>query len=589
MTQDQGLTLLLIGATVLLFLSGRLRHDVVALSALLAAVAVGLVPAREAFAGFADPAVITVACVLVLSRALQVSGAVDWLARHVLPAGGGAVLTLAALCGLGAFLSAFMNNVGALALLMPVALQAATRVGLMPGQVLMPLAFATVLGGTVTLIGTPPNLIVAGFRGREAGQPFEMFDFTPAGLAVTLAGLVFIVLAGWRLVPGRSGSGGDEFDPGAYMAELTVPEGAPAIGATLAEIEAALAEAGGQVVALERGGAFLSAPRPSRRVQQGDILVLEADLSALIEVVRPLGLKLAQREDTPRAERSEEIVLREYVVRPDSGIAGSTPTDLSLRTRHGINLLAVGRSGTRAATRLRAWRFRAGDTLLLQGAAEALSAFAQTAGFVPLAARDLRLPDPKQALLAAAIMGCAVAAAAMGLAPPAIAFAGGMLAVMLTRILPLSEVYHSIDWSVIVLLAAMMPVARAMETSGTAALIAEALMTHVARGHAVLALGLILVVTMTLSDVMNNAATAAVMCPIAIGAAGALGVNPDAFLMAVAVGASCSFLTPIGHQNNTLILGPGGFRFGDYWRLGLPLEIVVAAVGIPVILWAFPL
>ncbi|PTX53262.1 di/tricarboxylate transporter [Gemmobacter caeni] len=589
MTTDQGLSLLLICATVLLFLSGRLRHDIVALSALIAAVTVGLVPADRAFDGFAQPAVITVACVLVLSRALQVSGAVDWLARNALPSSGGPVRTLLTLCGLGAFLSAFMNNVGALALLMPVALQIAPRAGLTAGQALMPLAFGTVLGGTVTLIGTPPNLIVAGFRARSGEAPFAMFDFTPVGLAVTLAGLAFITLVGWRLVPKRQGSTGEDFDTGAYMAELTVPPEAAAIGMTLAEIEAKLAEAGGQIVAMERRGTWLTAPRASRKVIEGDLLVMEADLATLIEAAQPLGLKLAERDPEQESRRNDEVLLREYVVRPDSALAGSTPADLGLRSRYGINLLAVARSGQRAATRLREWRIRAGDVLLLQGQAEALSGFSAHAGFIPLAERDLHLPRPRQALLASGIMAAAVAAAALGFAPPAIAFTCGMLAVMITRLVPLSDVYDSIDWSVIVLLAAMMPVADAMESSGAAKLVAETLMTHVAQGNAVVALGLILVVTMTLSDVMNNAATAAVMCPITLGAASALSVNPDAFLMAVAIGASCSFLTPIGHQNNTLILGPGGFRFGDYWRLGLPLEAVVAAVAIPVILWVFPL
>lgn len=592
MTMGQMSILAILALTVAAFLYGRWRHDVVALGALIATVLAGLVPTAEAFDGFGHPAVITVACVLVLSRALQVTGAVDVLARRVIPPGGGPATVLAVLCGLGAFLSSFMNNVGALALLMPLALQLAPRIGLTPGRLLMPLAFTTVLGGTVTLIGTPPNLIIAGLRERTGAEPFGMFDFTPVGLAVTVVGVAFIALVGWRLVPIRNGTGTDSFDAGAYMTELLVPEGAKAIGQTLADVEARLQDIGGQIVALERRGIYIPAPRQTRAIESGDILVIEGEVGALIDSAMPLGLKLAARAPDvvdAVARPTEELLLREYVVRPDSPVAGATAADLELRSRHGINLLAVSRGGQRAAVRLRAWRIRSGDVLLLQGAAEALAGFVQDARLVALAPRDLRLPDPAKALTATLVMAAAVLGAASGFVAPELAFACGLLATMVLRTLPLRDIYDSIDWPVIVLLAAMMPVAAAMETTGAAALIADVLMQSMARGHPVIALILLMAVTMTLSDVMNNAATAAVMGPIALGSAAALGVNPDAYLMAVALGASCSFLTPIGHQNNTLILGPGGFRFGDYWRLGLPLELIALVVGVPAILWAFPL
>lgn len=592
MTMGQMSILAILALTVAAFLYGRWRHDVVALGALVATVLAGLVPTAEAFDGFGHPAVITVACVLVLSRALQVTGAVDVLARRVIPPGGGPATVLAVLCGLGAFLSSFMNNVGALALLMPLALQLAPRVGLTPGRLLMPLAFTTVLGGTVTLIGTPPNLIIAGLRERTGAEPFGMFDFTPVGLAVTVVGVAFIALVGWRLVPIRNGTGTDSFDAGAYMTELLVPEGAKAIGQTLADVEARLQDIGGQIVALERRGIYIPAPRQTRAIESGDILVIEGEVGALIDTAMPLGLKLAARAPDvvdAVARPTEELLLREYVVRPDSPVAGATAADLELRSRHGINLLAVSRGGQRAAVRLRAWRIRSGDVLLLQGGAEALAGFVQDARLVALAPRDLRLPDPAKALTATLVMAAAVLGAASGFVAPELAFACGLLATMVLRTLPLRDIYDSIDWPVIVLLAAMMPVAAAMETTGAAALIADVLMQSMARGHPVIALILLMAVTMTLSDVMNNAATAAVMGPIALGSAAALGVNPDAYLMAVALGASCSFLTPIGHQNNTLILGPGGFRFGDYWRLGLPLELIALVVGVPAILWAFPL
>jgi di/tricarboxylate transporter len=558
--------------------------------------------------------VITVACVLVLSRGLQASGAVDALTRNLLPAKAGPTLSITALTALGALLSAFMNNVGALALLMPVAIQVARRVELPPGRVLMPLAFGSILGGMTTLIGTPPNLIVSAFRAQTGAGTFAMFDYAPVGLAVAVAGVVLIALVGWRLVPTRGGTGIEGFESGAYITEARVPEGSKAEGRTLKEIDAELERNDAQVIGLVRNEVRVNAPSPGRRVRAGDILVVEAEAEALATSLSGLGLKLEEAQpratspepvpegdatperddagpDDPDARRegSDEVVLMELVVLPASPIAGRSASDLLLRSRYGLNLLAVSRQGHRSVARLRSLRIAAGDVLLMQGQPDALTEFAGNSGCLPLAERELRIPDRRKAVIASSIMVAAIAGAAFGLLPAAVSFAAGVLLSMAMRTVPPRAVYSAIDWPVIVLLAALIPVAGAMESTGTADLIARFLLDSLAQGNAVLGLGIMLVVTMMLSDVMNNAATAAVMCPIAIGAAAQLGVNADPFLMAVAVGASCAFLTPIGHQNNTLILGPGGFRFGDYWRLGLLVEIVVVAVSIPMLLRFWPL
>ncbi len=605
MTNAQGLILAILGATVALFLWGRWRHDMVAMAALLACVAAGLVPAREAFAGFGHPAVVTVACVLVLSRALQASGAVDALARAVLPAAAGPLPTMAALTVLGAVLSAFMNNVGALALLMPVAVQSAARLELPPARLLMPLAFGSILGGMVTLIGTPPNLIVSGFRAQTGAGTFGMFDFAPVGLAVAAAGVAFIVAVGWRLVPARRPHGDEGFDTAAYLTEARVGARSKAAGLTLREIERELDDVGAQVVGLVRREVRVTAPSPGRVVRAGDILVVEAEAESLADALARLGLELEEAQ--PAAgdaaakrgagdaaapaddESAREIALAELVVLPASALVNRSASDIALRTRYGLNLLAVSRRGRRSLTRLRSLALQPGDLLLMQGPPDTIAEFASAMGCVPLAGRELRVPDRRQAIQAAAVMAAAVGGAAFGLLPAAIAFAAGVLATMALRTLAPRAVYDAVDWPVVVLLAALIPVAGAMQTTGTADLLGRWLLEGVAQGHAVVALALVLVVTMCLSDLMNNAATAAVMCPVALGAAAALGVNADAFLMAVAVGASCAFLTPIGHQNNTLILGPGGLRFGDYWPLGLPLEVLVVAVGVPALLLAWPL
>ncbi|MBG6072946.1 MULTISPECIES: SLC13 family permease [unclassified Polaromonas] len=658
MTQDQILILSILACTVGMFLWGRWRHDMVAMGSLLACVLAGVLPAVDALAGFGHPAVITVACVLVMSRGLLTSGAVDVLTRYALPKKSGPTLSLLALMGLGAVLSGFMNNVGAMALLMPVAIQLAKRLELTPGQVLMPLAFGTILGGMTTLIGTPPNLIVSGFRAETGAGGFGMFDFTPIGLAVALVGVVFVALAGWRLVPARKQSGLDGFETSSYLTEARVLPDSKSIGKSLLELETVLDEAGAQVVGLVRNEIRMTAPGLMRRVHAGDILVIEAEADALSGLLSSLELRLEESGRPPEPEDDEnpvaadlesktkakqkaktkakvveqsqdprrdktgqglaasaalakgedkadedaddepdddktdtagEIVLMELVVLPGSMLAGRSASDVLLRTRYGINMLALSRQGDTQRLRLRLLPIKPGDLLLMQGSPDAINEFAADNGCVPLAERELRIPNQRKAWLSVGIMTFSVGMAAFGLLPAAISFAMGVLASMALRTVPPRGVYEAIDWPVVVLLAALIPVAGAMQTTGTADLIARLLLENVAQGHAVVGLALILVVTMFLSDLMNNAATAAVMCPIALGTASALGVNPDSFLMAVAIGASCAFLTPIGHQNNTLILGPGGFRFGDYWRLGLPLEILVAAVSIPMLLLVWPL
>ena len=615
MIYDQTVVFVILAGTIGLFVWGRWRHDMVAMASLLACVFAGLVPLESAFFGLGHPAVITVACVLVLSAGLQATGAVDALIQRVLPKSAGKTLSIGALVVLGAILSGFMNNVGAMALLMPIAVQVAARLDVPPGRVLMPLSFGTILGGMTTLIGTPPNLIVSGFRAETGAGGFGMFDFTPVGAAVAGTGIVFAVLVGWRLVPSRQAAGAATFDTGTYFTEVRIASGAKAVGKTLREVERSLEEADAQVVGMVRNDFRISVPNPVSVLREGDILVIEAEPESLAEVLSRLGLKLEEevpvqteedKDDSTTSDRAEgksaekkpdekkdsqgdEIELQELVVMQSSGLIGRSAAAIQLRTRHGLNLLAISRQGRRSIQRLRSASIQAGDVLLMQGSQAALSGFTSTYACVPLAKRAIMLPVKGRATLAMLVMGIAIGAAAFGLLPAAVAFASGVLAFMVLRIMPPRMVYEAIDWPVIILLGALFPVAGAMASTGAADLLAQGLLKNIAQGHPVVALTLILIVTMTLSDFMNNAATAAVMCPISISTAAQLGVSADSFLMAVAIGASCAFLTPIGHQNNTLILGPGGFRFGDYWRLGLPMEILVVVVSLPMLLWIWPL
>ncbi|MCZ4304140.1 SLC13 family permease [Zoogloeaceae bacterium G21618-S1] len=603
MQTDQLLLFAILAATIGLFLWGRWRHDVVALAGLLACVLAGLVPSAEAFAGFGHPAVITVAAVLVLSRGLQNTGAVNALAQRLLAPEAGPTLSIAVLIAVGAVLSAFMNNVGAMALLIPVAVQTASRHELPPGKVLMPLAFGTLLGGMTTLIGTPPNLIVSSFRKSTGAGSFGMFDFTPVGLAVALGGIVFLAVLGWRIVPHRETKGAAGFDTGNYLTEAWVTGDGKAVGKHLHEIERALEAADAQVVGMVRNAFRVSAPNPWRLLREGDILVIEADPESLTTALADLGLSLQgpAKDDDAKPERrkgdedekkskdADETELQELVVLPTSSLIGRSIGNIHVGTRFGLNLLAISRQGRQSIKRLRSTAIRAGDVLLMQGTPEALGAFAGSFGGVPLAPRDIAIPNRGRATVAVAIMAVAIAGAAFGLLPAAIAFACAVLAFVVLRIITPDKLFDAVDWPVVVLLGALIPVAGAMASTGAADALAQGLLGGIARGHPVVALTLILVATMTLSDFMNNAATAAVMCPIAISVAEQLGATPDAFLMAVAIGGSCAFLTPIGHQNNTLILGPGGFSFGDYWRLGLPMELLVVTISVPMLLWVWPL
>ena len=589
MTLDQGIAFGTLAGAFGLFLWGGLRHDVVAMLALIAVVLTGLIPFNQAFSGFAHPAVITVAAVLILSRALQNAGIVDVIVRLLAPLRGHRTVQIGAQAGLIAVLSGFMNNVGALALMLPVALRNAYRDGYPPAISLMPLAFASLLGGMVTLIGTPPNLIISAFRNREVGQPFGMFDFAPVGGAVALAGLAFIVLIGWRLLPAdRRGASDEALDIGDYLAEARVAEEGKADGKSVAEIEA-LGEGEVRVIGLVRRKKRRMAPAPTEQVRAGDVLIVEGAPNAIKGLVDVAGIELLDSEGLGMEElRGEGIELVEAIIKPGSRLAGRTAASARLRRAYGINLLAVARHGKRIGERLGDIRFQVGDVLLLQGPTDTLSDSLTEFGCLPLADRPLQIGRARRLLSAGGIFGAAIAATMFGLVPVQVAFMTAATAVVVVGIVRPGEIYDSIDWPVIVLLGAMIPVGAALESSGGAGLVAGAIAAAGRDLAPVWTIALLLVGTMTLSDAINNNATAVLMAPIAVTVATRLGVSADPFLMAVAIGASCAFLTPIGHQSNTLVMEPGGYKFGDYWRVGLPLEVIIAVVAVPMILLVWP-
>jgi len=593
MTAPQLLLFAILGVLFVFLAWGRWRYDVVAFTALMAAVIGGLVPAREAFSGFGHPATITVVAVLIISRALTTSGAIDWVTRAIAPAAARSWSHVGALSGVAAAMSGFMNNVGALGLLMPVALQSARKAGRSPATILMPLSFGSILGGLVTLIGTPPNIIVAAYRGEIAGVPFGMFDFTPVGAVTAIAGLLFVATIGWRLVPAAASSraaGEELFDIEGYIAEAKIPKDSGAYGKTLAEIEKMTKDIDALVVGIVRRKRLYRRPSRAEPLKTTDRLVIEAGPQEIGQFASRLGLELATHKGNRKSPLTgEDNALVEAVVAPRSRLEGQTVEGQSLIGRHGFTVLAVARQGTPHRGRLGSLRLRIGDVMLLLGdadrASEALAAF----GALPLAERGISHGNRRDALTLIAIFAAAIAASSLGLLPTVVSLCLAAVAMVVVGLVPIRGLYESVEWPVVVLLGSLIPVGGALQTTGATDVIATAIHTLTQGGSAVLVLVLLMVVTMTLSDILNNAATAVVMAPIAVGVANRLGVEADPFLMAVAVAASCAFLTPIGHQNNALVMGPGGYRFGDYWRMGLPLEIIIVAVSIPMILWVWPL
>ncbi|MFY9941010.1 MAG: SLC13 family permease [Desulfobacterales bacterium] len=592
-TFDQAVVFAILAATLVLFVWGRWRYDLVAVGALLLVFIAGLVPAEQVFLGFGHPAVVTVAAVLVLSRGLLNAGVVDSLSRSLARVGPRPMLQVATLTGIVVLCSGFMNNVGALALLMPVAIWMSRQSGRSPSLLLMPLAFGSLIGGLITLIGTPPNIIIALFRAETGLPAFGMFDFTPVGLGVAAAGLFFISLVGWRLTPRREGqSAPDElFEIEDYISEVIVPEGAKTVGRTIFHLTSAMEkETEATVVGLIRGERHIAAPAWYEVIQAGDILMVEAtpeDLKALID---GMGLALAEcKGDCKEILGSEEIRLMEAVITADSPLPGTTAASLHLRRNFGVNLLAIARRGRRLERRLGKTQFFIGDILLLQGSEEALQTTLKTFKCLPLAERGLRIGQPRQVFLALGIFGGAMALSALNLLPVQVAFIAAAVIMVMTGLVPLGDIYESIDWPIIVLLGAMFPLGHALESTGGAKLIAAQLLLLSGHFPPMATLAVLLVGTMLLSNVVNNAAAAVLMAPIAITLANGMAVSVDPLLMAVAVGSSCAFLTPVGHQSNALVMAPGGYRFGDYWRLGLPLSILVTVVAVPLILYFWPM
>ncbi|MDF1654058.1 MAG: SLC13 family permease [Coxiellaceae bacterium] len=576
---------------MVLFISNRLRFDIVALLTLAVSVIIGAVPFHLVYSGLDNSAVITVACVMVISFALNESGILNTAVDKLSHVTKNKFLHITILCIITAILSAFMNNVGALALLMPIAIRTSIENKRSPAIILMPMALASAMGGLTTMIGTPPNLLISSFRQQALGEPFAMFDFGKVGLWIAIAGVIFIVLVGWRLLPIRKSTehSDDIFQIEDYITEIKVTEKSSVIDQSIGEFEKLLEEEY-VVLGMIRNHQKRFSLRASMTIEANDILIIEATSGVIEKLLSKGKLEIyGDRLHMSDELHSDDIATMEAVVPQASRMEGRSWQASRLRSRYQINLLAIAREGKPFKERMNHVVLQAGDVVLLQGPQETLRSTSHRIGLLPLIGRGITTQKKNLAYLPLLIFIVAIILAAVQWVPVQVSFGGAVLLMALTRTIPIRQLYDSIEWPIIILLAAMIPVGNALVTTGGTDLITHSLLSVAKEIHPIGMLALLLIVTMTLSDFMNNAVTTVVMAPIAISIARALGVAIDPFLMAVAVGASCSFLTPIGHQNNTLVMGPGGYKFSDYIRIGLPLEIIVIVISIPLIEWIWPL
>ncbi len=591
MTADQAVLFAIIIGVFVFLLWGRFRYDLVAFTALVVALLTGVIPKHDVFSGFGHPAVVIIALVLIVSRGLSRSGAIEMLARRVIDPKRSVGAHVGIMATVAAALSGIMNNVAALALLMPIDLQAARRAKRSPALTLMPLSFASILGGMITLIGTPPNIVIATFREGALGAPYGMFDFFPVGVIVALAGVLFVAFIGWRLIPvdrSRRDSTKELEDLEGYIAEVKVLESSEAVGKPLGDLDSLAEENDVHLLGLVRGGKRLRGRARREEIRENDLVVVEGSPEAIDGFAGAAGFEYGgAKEDGGIGSEVEELI--EVVVPEGARIAGRSALGVRLLYRQGVTLLGISRRGKRIRERVRKATILPGDILLLFGPEDRLGDVVRWLGCLPLAERGIGITRRSKAYLAVGLFAGAILAASTGLLYLPLALAAVVVAYIGLGIVPLSQVYEAIEWPVIVLLGSMIPLGAALASSGGTALVARGIANATAGLPTAAVLAVLMLVTMSLSDVLNNVATVLIAAPIGVDLAGRLGANPDAFLMAVAVSASCAFLTPIGHKNNTIIMGPGGYRFGDYWRMGLPLEIVVVLVGLPMILLVWPL
>ena len=591
MTLDQTLLILIFVFLFGFLLWGKLRYDLVAFTSLVTGVLVGVVPYENAFDGFGHPATIIVALVLIVSKGLINSGAIYFIGQKISQFGKSIWKHISVIGLIGAILSAFINNVAALALLMPIDINKARNSNWTPKATLMPLSFATILGGMATLIGTPPNIIISGIRHEYSGETFKMFDFLPVGGITALTGLIFISFIGWRLIPKSSSSedaGKELIEIATYVSNLVVTKNSSVVNKKLFEIYSEAEKFDVAILGVVRKDIRIDKGSKNIELQVNDQLLIDATPEELDEFRSLLKLDFPFNKNKILAE-SENFIPCEVAVTEESRLVGRTASKVGLGWRKSTILLGISRKGRPIKRQTRKTVIRAGDILLLLIPKETYTDVINWLNCLPLADRGLNITNTNKMKIALLVFFFGLILTSIGIVKLPIILGVVVIIYCLLKIIPIRQVYKSVEWPVIVLLASIIPLGAALETNGTTSLIVNALTNFCIGLEPWLIISLLMILTMTLSDMLNNTATTIVIAPIGIKLAENLHMNPDTFLMAIAIAASCAFLTPIGHKNNTIILGPGGYSFADYWRVGLPLECLILAVSVPTLLFFWPL
>jgi len=583
------LSILLIA--IFLFATEWIRMDLVSLMVLLALGLTRQVTPTEAFAGFSNPAVITVAAMFIISAAIANTGATIKLGRRLMQYAGTSEFRLVVIVMVTvAGFSAFINNIGATAMMMPLVIAMAQKVRIPPSKLLIPLAFGSLMGGVCTLIGTPPNILMNELLFEYTGQSFRMFDFTPIGLLIVAAGVTYMVKVGFKLLPSRkSGTLTHAYQVKEYVTEVAVLENSPLIGKTLAqcgfEHEFKL-----KVRALLRNRRKMPQPRRNRKLQGGDIIFLEGNPEGILKVRHKKGLEVVPERDNPLGQGGDpkDIVVVEASLSPTSEMVGKTLREVRFADTHGMTVLAIWRSGSPVVKRVDHVALRFGDVLLLQGTQQKALHLGKEHGFLLLGGVQQASYFPRKAPIAIATLIGVVLLAATGMLPIMLSATLGALVLVLCNCLTPKEAYESIDWAIILLIAGTLPLGIAMEKSGAAKLLADMIVGGVGPLGPWAVLAGLFLVTFLLTSIMSNAAAAVLVAPIAFNAALDLSIHPKPLFMAVAIAASTCFMTPISHQSNALVMGPGGYRFLDYTKVGAPLNLLVMLIATLVIPLLYP-
>ncbi len=585
---DMTITLIILAIAIILFATEWIRMDLVSLMVLLAVVLTGLVTVEQAFAGFSNPAVITVAAVFVLSAGVSSTGAVSKLGEQLIKwTGDNPALLTAAIMATVALFSAFINNIGATAMMMPIVVMVARKLKQPPSKLLIPLAFGSLLGGVCTMIGTPPNILINSLMMQYTGESFSMFSFTPVGVVLLIFGILYMALAGRHLLPSRkSGTLTEAYQVKEYVTEVEILEGSPLDGRTIADSYLER-QFNLKVRALLRKREKIPQPRRNRKLYVGDILFIEGDPDDVLKLQKRKGLSVIPERDNPLPSESlDEIVVVEASLTPTSEMVGKTLRQVRFAEAYGLTVLGIWRSGAPVVRRVDHVVLRFGDVLLLQGAEQRIRHLGQEHGFLLLGGVETTPYRPGKAPIAIATMLGVLILSSSGTLPIMVAATLGALIIVLTRCLTAKEAYSSIDWPILILIAGTLPLGHAMENSGTALMLADQIISNIGGYGPWMVLGAVFFITFCLTEVMSHAAAAVLVAPIAYNVATELAVSPRPFFMAVAIAASMCFMTPISHQSNALVMGPGGYRFVDYLKVGTPLNLsiwILATLLIPLV------